>query len=181
LNSKILLGIIAVTILGTFAVSGLFVQAGLEPNEITRELGNQIFPVWPANKDLTSTATCPLTHKVIGGGIQNFLIDNPALKPDRYEIFSNPDFPNNSWEVRFILSDNTDDLVLRAYAICQKINFPLNMGSMIGGELLDINSVSLLIGAIGTNPIITALMGITIAGIAGQAVWFVHRRKKKSE
>jgi len=178
LKTTILLGVIAVTIFGTMAVSGLFVQAGLEPNEITRELGNQILPVWPSDQDLTSTATCPLTHKVIGGGIQNFLIDNPALKPDRYEIFSNPDFPNNSWEVRFILSDNTDDLVLRAYAICQKINFPLNMGSMIGGELLDINTVSLLIASIGVNPVITALVGITIAGVAGQAIWFVHRRRK---
>ena len=51
-------------------------------------------------------------------------------------------------------------------------------GSMIGGALLEINSVSLLVGAIGTNPIITGLVGITLAGIAGQAVWFVHRRRK---
>ena len=51
--------------------------------------------------------------------------------------------------------------------------------SIIGGALLEINSVSLLVGAIGTNPIITGLVGITIAGVAGQVVWFVHRRKKK--
>ena len=54
-------------------------------------------------------------------------------------------------------------------------------GSMIGGALLEINSVSLLVGAIGVNPIITGLVGITIAGVAGQTVWFVHRRKKKVE
>jgi len=53
------------------------------------------------------------------------------------------------------------------------------LNSMIGGELLAINTVPLLVGAIGTNPIITGLVGITIAGVAGQAVWFVHRRKKK--
>jgi len=53
------------------------------------------------------------------------------------------------------------------------------MGSMIGGELLDINTVSLLVASIGTNPIITGLVGITLAGVAGQAVWFIHRRKKK--
>ena len=52
-------------------------------------------------------------------------------------------------------------------------------GSMIGGALLDINTLSLLVGAIGVNPIITGLVGITIAGVAGQAVWFIHRRKKK--
>jgi len=50
--------------------------------------------------------------------------------------------------------------------------------SIIGGALLEINSVSLLVGSIGVNPIITGLVGITIAGVAGQAVWFVHRRKK---
>jgi len=50
----------------------------------------------------------------------------------------------------------------------------------IGGELLEINTVSLLVAAIGTNPVITALVGITIAGVAGQAIWFVHRRKKNN-
>ena len=55
-----------------------------------------------------------------------------------------------------------------------------SMGSMIGGSLLEINSVSLLVGAIGTNPIITGLVGITIAGITGQAVWFIHKTKKNN-
>jgi len=52
---------------------------------------------------------------------------------------------------------------------------------MIGGELLAINTLPLLVGAIGVNPIITGLVGITIAGVAGQTIWFVHRRKKKVE
>ena len=56
--------------------------------------------------------------------------------------------------------------------------FGLTLGA-VGGELLEINTVSLLVAAIGTNPVITALVGITIAGVAGQAIWFVHRRKKK--
>ncbi len=59
--------------------------------------------------------------------------------------------------------------------------FAQTMGSMIGGELLDINTVSLLVASIGVNPVITGLVGITIAGVAAQAVWFVHRRKKKVE
>ena len=54
------------------------------------------------------------------------------------------------------------------------------LSSMIGGALMDIDTVSLLVGAIGTNPVITALMGITLAGVAGQAAWFVHRRKKNN-
>ncbi len=55
------------------------------------------------------------------------------------------------------------------------------LSSIIGGTLLEINTIPLLVGAIGTNPIITGLVGITLAGVAGQAVWFVHRKKKKVE
>jgi len=57
--------------------------------------------------------------------------------------------------------------------------FAQALSNIIGGVLLDINTVSLLVGAIGTNPIITGLVGITIAGIAGQTAWFVHRRRVK--
>ena len=56
--------------------------------------------------------------------------------------------------------------------------FGLSMEA-VGGALLDINTVSLLVAAIGTNPVITALVGITIAGVAGQAVWFIHKRKNR--
>jgi hypothetical protein len=49
---------------------------------------------------------------------------------------------------------------------------------MIGGMLLDIDTTALLVVAIGTNPVNTVLMGITLAGVAAQSVWFVHRRKK---
>jgi len=76
---------------------------------------------------------------------------------------------------QFISSGN--GIEFKALALCANFNFPMNMG-MIGGTLLDINTVSLLVASIGTNPIITALVGITLAGVAGQAVWFVHRRKK---
>ncbi len=53
------------------------------------------------------------------------------------------------------------------------------LSSMIGGELLAINTLPLLVGAIGVNPIITGLVAITLAGVAAQAIWFVHRRNKK--
>ena len=52
------------------------------------------------------------------------------------------------------------------------------LSSIVGGELLSINTIPLLLGAIGTNPIITGLVGITIAGVVGQTAWFVHRRRK---
>ena len=59
--------------------------------------------------------------------------------------------------------------------------FAQALNNLVGGELLGINTLPLLVGAIGTNPIITGLLGITLAGVAGQAVWFVHRKKKKVE
>ncbi len=49
----------------------------------------------------------------------------------------------------------------------------------VGGVLLDTDTVSLLAGSIGIDPLLTGLIGITIGGLAVQAVWFVHRRKKK--
>ena len=57
--------------------------------------------------------------------------------------------------------------------------FAQALSSMIGGELLEINTIPLLVGAIGVNPVITGLVGITLAGIVGQTAWFVHRRKKR--
>jgi hypothetical protein len=56
-----------------------------------------------------------------------------------------------------------------------------SMGTMIGGTLLEIDNYALFVAAIGTNPVITGLVGITIAGLTGQAVWFLFRRKKSEE
>ncbi len=47
----------------------------------------------------------------------------------------------------------------------------------VGGNILEIDNYALFVAAIGTNPVITALVGITLAGVAGQTLWFVHRRK----
>jgi len=51
--------------------------------------------------------------------------------------------------------------------------------SVVGGILLDIDNWSLFVANIGVNPVITGLVAITMAGVAGQAAWFIHRRKKK--
>jgi hypothetical protein len=53
-----------------------------------------------------------------------------------------------------------------------------NMGNMIGGALLDIDTSALLVAAVGTNPVITGLVGITLAGLIVQAAWFIHKKKK---
>jgi len=50
-------------------------------------------------------------------------------------------------------------------------------GNVIGGKILEIDNYTLLVAITETNPVLTGLVGITLAGIAGQAVWFVHRRK----
>ncbi len=50
--------------------------------------------------------------------------------------------------------------------------------AVTGGEPNDIKSSLLLVASIGTNVAIYGLVGITIAGVAGHAVWFVHRRRK---
>lgn len=47
----------------------------------------------------------------------------------------------------------------------------------VGGNILEIDNYALFVAAIGTNPVITGLIGITLAGVAGVTVWFVHRRK----
>jgi len=58
---------------------------------------------------------------------------------------------------------------------------PNGNGMMVGGVLLDIDTTAVLLAAIGTDPLITGLVALTMVGIAGQAAWFIHRRKKKIE
>jgi len=53
--------------------------------------------------------------------------------------------------------------------------------SATAGEPDDIKSMVLLVASIGTNIAIFGLVGVIIAGTAAQAVWFVHKRRKKSE
>ena len=170
MDSKVLLGIIAVTIFGSFAVSGLFVQAGLEDLEISIELGNVAFSGIPSTV-LTSTATCPNTHKVIGGGIAQLIFPGSGTTTTTETI----DLGSNSYVVTYVF--NSDSATLQAFATCAKINFP--MMSMVGGIPLDIDTVSLFIGAIGVNPVITGLVAITMGGVAAQAIWFVNSRRVK--
>ncbi len=56
------------------------------------------------------------------------------------------------------------------------LNHPI-CDALVGGHLIDIDNASLFVAVIETNPVLTGLVGITLAGVAGQAVWFVHRRK----
>jgi len=50
----------------------------------------------------------------------------------------------------------------------------------IGGIFVEIDALAVLGAAVGVDPLITGLVVITMLGITGQAAWFIHRRKKKS-
>ena len=75
------------------------------------------------NQD-TSVASCPSTHKVIGGGLRDFDIKvssgGGGQKVD-YEISQETNFANNSYEVDATLKDQADRFLLKAYANCAKI------------------------------------------------------------
>ena len=49
----------------------------------------------------------------------------------------------------------------------------------VGGTLLEIDTVAVFVAAIGVDPLITGLIVLSMVGVAGQAAWFVHRRKNK--
>jgi len=179
LDSKILLGVIAVTIFGTLAAQSMMIEAGMSPIETIVVTGDTVFDAEVGGETISSEAECPSSHPFLIGGSPFFQVV-PFAESDILPIFSiNPSFDteNNIYKATPTALSEQVQVAAQARALCAKFNFPMNM-DMIGGELLDINSVSLLVGAIGTNPVITGLVAVTIAGVAGQAVWFVHRRKK---
>jgi len=171
LNSKILIGIIAVTIFGTLGIQGTMVQAGMFPIETIEVLGSfeQIGP----QSQGTSSIQCPDSHPFLIGGDYRFAIPSGGTA---FDIVPEFDTATNTYSVE-LFTGSIGPSFLQVHALCANFNFPMQMG-MVGGQLLDINTLPLLVGAIGVNPIITGLVGITVAGIIGQAVWFVHRRKK---
>jgi len=54
----------------------------------------------------------------------------------------------------------------------------IGVGQMIGGTLLEIDKFALIVAAIGIDPLITGLVALTIVGVAGQAAWIVHKKKR---
>jgi len=173
LKTTILLGIIAVTILGTMSVQNIFVQAGLSPIETIQVDGTEINV--GIGSSATSSAQCPALHPfLIGGSYKLGAGDNV-----NFQVIPTFNTITNTYEVEGLTSSGGDSITIQARALCANFNFPM-MGMAIGGELINIDTVSLLVSAIGVNPVITAIVGITLAGVAGQAAWFIHRRKKKN-
>jgi len=171
LKTQILLGIIAVTIFGTMAVQGMMVQAGISPIEIIQETGVQ--------SSFQSIATCPATHPFLIGGSYDLRAEEIQGIGNIEEVQTNFNTATNSYEVTATTAVNWSTYLVTAKALCASFNFPMNMGMAVGGELINIDTVSLLVSAIGVNPVITAIVGITLAGVAGQIAWFVYKERKK--
>jgi len=122
----------------------------------------------------TSTATCPATDQVIGGG--KLLFKQFAhTTPDRWMVEESVNLSTNSYDVKVTAFENIR-IEFQAFAICAGIT---TLFQMVGGMLLDIDSWAVLGASIGTNPVITGLVALSMAGVAGQTAWFIHRRKKK--
>ena len=83
--------------------------------------------------------------------------------------------PNLNIKIQAKFNSNTEDYYLtEVEVIGDAIQGNCNV---IGGNILEIDNYALFVAAVGTNPVITGLVGITLVGVAGQALWFVHRRK----
>ena len=117
-------------------------------------------PIDPANPATTS----PLSTLFIP--LPNAATNNPNLNIKIEASFNSRSFPAPIPLEGYFLTEVevTGDAI---QGIC----------NAVGGNILEIDNYALFVAAIGTNPVITGLVGITLAGIAGQALWFVHRRK----
>ena len=97
--------------------------ANLQLDVITVD-GNLIDLNFGGTNQDTSIASCPVTHKVIGGGLRNFDIKvssgGGGQKVD-YEITQETDFANNAYKADATLKDQADRFLLRAYANCARI------------------------------------------------------------
>ncbi len=83
--------------------------------------------------------------------------------------------PNLNIKIEAFFNSQTEDYTLTEVEV---IGDAIEVtGNVIGGNILEIDNYTLLVAITGTNPVLTGLVGITLAGVALQAAWFVHRRK----
>ena len=175
MKTPYLLGIITVLLFGSFALSGMMAQAGPEDLEMIEFDGLPV--VVTKNNPGSSEALCPPTHKLISGSDVVFIEDTESSGL-QYVLAGSADYPSNTYVLSGqITFGDGSAMVITAKAHCGKINFPM-MG-IIGGELLDLDTMALFIGAIGVNPVITGLVAITMGGVAAQAIWYVNSRRVK--
>ena len=179
MKTPYLLGIITALLFGSFAMSGFYAQAGMEGLTVVH-VKPQSITIQGGNPSDTSTATCPPGTQLIGGDHElRLTIPLGELYQD-FKIEKEPDFTTNEYNVvgTWLGDPIFGGVNFAAVAFCATLTFPMGM-SMIGGELLDLDTMALFIGAIGVNPVITGLVAITMGGVAAQAIWFVNSRRVK--
>jgi len=107
-----------------------------------------------------------------------------CVAPYSVDILTNFDSSLRQFDACTVAPQQTPDPTLEAQCqgaavLISNHCFAEALASMVGGILLSIDTTAVLVSAIGTDPVITGLVAITMAGIVGQAAWFIHRRKKK--
>ena len=180
MKTPYLLGIITVLLFGSFAMSGMMAQAGVGGLVMTSVISPGL-SIALAGSPATDIATCPPGFQLISG---DYLLRDsngpPGSSVFSYQVFPEPDFLLNEYRLTVSVfgGEGTDVVSVQAIAHCGQLTFPMGM-SMVGGIPLDIDTLSLFIGAIGVNPVITGLVAITMGGVAAQAIWYVNSRRVK--
>jgi len=176
LKTPLLLGIITVLLFGSFALSGIIAYAGPLPFETTIVNGGVV--TGTGLPPTESVMTCPASHPFIISGTYDLRQGGTTSAAGVLTIEEDIDIIANSYRVS-VANTYWQIVEVSPEALCANFNFPMNMGSMIGGELLDIDTMALFVGAIGVNPVITGLVAITMGGVAAQAIWYVNSRRVK--
>jgi len=123
----------------------------------------------------TSQLVTPPQFAELNCDAGDLVVSGYVIYPDGVDGHVNTVAINNGEGM--IISQHSSEVTVVTYQIICAKEFSFPMMDMIGGVLLDIDSTSLLVASIGSNPVIAGMFAVTVAGVAGQAVWFVHRRK----
>jgi len=108
------------------------------------------------------------------------LLDEHRICYDIFSDFDGSDFlPVGLEDQLGLFPFNVDFLSVDHPKGLEKLCVPaLKSFPTVGGSNVPINTSALLVAAIGVNPVITVLVAITIAGVAGQIAWIVHKKKR---
>ena len=123
MKTGILVGIIAVTIFGTFAVQGIIAEAGLIPIE-TLQVDGLLVEAKTGSNPNVSSALCPISHPFLIGGTHTFgSLDSST---GQYTITPNFDTSTNTYSVEGIIFSG-NGIKFQAHALCSNFNFPMGI------------------------------------------------------
>jgi len=172
MKTGILLGIIAVTILGTMAVQSMMVQAGMSPIE-TIQVTSEDGVVDNNSFSQVVTAECPSSHPFLIGGSPIFAHERSFEGvPDSWVIQPSFDTSTNTYSVEGVVFSPGIRIFFNAIALCANFNFPMGV---IGGALIQPDSATLVIAYGIANAI---WLVPSVAGI-GIAVYLTRNRLQK--